>query len=283
MVRGLPTKVPITVRKPLRRPLELRGLRCSDGKALRLSYRSSGWYRERSAPPASGRLVGQLQAGPRVWGYPGYAFFHAPGRWRIDVRDRRRRVGSLVVDVVTLDKRPVAEPRKVPLMRTPPAALLQCRSFARLRPACPTRIPRVLRWSALARDDGAPFFHVEVGAEHVTRPELNRPPRMLHLYSYVGEQADRRWAPERRWASRPVDGILRLGRFDPVFLGRARWAGRRGDLVLAPPFPNGGMAGNHLIFRWRARGGVYGMTLHAWEPFSETVATLRAVVESTPR
>ena len=41
--------------------------------------------------------------------------------------------------------------------------------------------------------------------------------------------------------------------------------------------------GNHLIFRWREHGRTYALGLHAWEPLSEAVATLRAIVDSLPR
>jgi hypothetical protein len=75
---------------------------------------------------------------------------------------------------------------------------------------------------------------------------------------------------------------MRMQRKRAVYLGRVRWAGRAGELVLAPPFPLGGMNGNHLAFRWRARGREHAVTLHGWEPFLETVGTLRAIARSTP-
>jgi hypothetical protein len=41
--------------------------------------------------------------------------------------------------------------------------------------------------------------------------------------------------------------------------------------------------GDHLIFRWRDAGREYAASLHAWEPFQETVETLEAIVASMPR
>jgi hypothetical protein len=65
-----------------------------------------------------------------------------------------------------------------------------------------------------------------------------------------------------------------------VFLGRATWGGHEGVLVLAPPYPLGGLQSNHLIFSWA--GGSKAVSLHGWEPFTEVPGVLRAVVESIP-
>lgn len=46
---------------------------------------------------------------------------------------------------------------------------------------------------------------------------------------------------------------------------------------------NGGIVGNHLIFWWRSgHRHAYAVTLHAWEPFPETVAVLKRIVRSIP-
>ena len=52
--------------------------------------------------------------------------------------------------------------------------------------------------------------------------------------------------------------------------------------MLATPHLHGGVLGNHVVFRWRERGVDFLVTLHAWKPLLEAVATLRAVVTSTP-
>jgi hypothetical protein len=36
------------------------------------------------------------------------------------------------------------------------------------------------------------------------------------------------------------------------------------------------------MFTWRQGARFYAVTLHAWEPFTQTEATLRAVVDSLP-
>lgn len=66
----------------------------------------------------------------------------------------------------------------------------------------------------------------------------------------------------------------------PLFLGRVTWGGHEGVLVLAPPFPRGGLQGNHLIFSWGE--GSKAVSLHGWEPFEEVPTVLRAIVESIP-
>jgi hypothetical protein len=45
---------------------------------------------------------------------------------------------------------------------------------------------------------------------------------------------------------------------------------------------NGGIVGDHLVYWWRSYHRTYAVTLHAWEPFEETVAVLRRIVRSVP-
>jgi hypothetical protein len=53
-------------------------------------------------------------------------------------------------------------------------------------------------------------------------------------------------------------------------------------LVLAPPFPVGGIDGDHLVFRWEDSELQYAISLHAWLPLAEVEATLKAIVVSSP-
>ena len=41
------------------------------------------------------------------------------------------------------------------------------------------------------------------------------------------------------------------------------------------------MLGNHLIFRWRDAEAYHVLSLHAWEPLTESAAVLREIVAST--
>jgi hypothetical protein len=65
-----------------------------------------------------------------------------------------------------------------------------------------------------------------------------------------------------------------------MYLGTRTWGRKTGVLVLAPPEPFGGESANHLIFRWRDGNTEYALSLHSWEPFTETATILSAVVRS---
>jgi hypothetical protein len=89
--------------------------------------------------------------------------------------------------------------------------------------------------------------------------------------------------PARGPAVAARDGLLARARSTALLLGNVRWAARNGVLALAPPpRAEGGLVANHLMFTWRQGARLYAVTLHAWEPFTQTVATLRAVVASLP-
>ena len=162
---------------------------------------------------------------------------------------------------------------EVTLVPTPEDALAACRSSALLRRACPRLVPEapydrrpevyVVELRPAGR--GAPeTFNLQWGAEDPARPERNRPPRLSHLVVVAGRSGTTLRAVETR-ARR-----------------RVSWEGRLGRLLLAAPYPRGGLMGDHLIFRWRDGRREYAASLHAWEPLQETVDTLEAVVASMP-
>jgi hypothetical protein len=62
----------------------------------------------------------------------------------------------------------------------------------------------------------------------------------------------------------------------PILLGERAWTTNPGRLVFGDCF------GNHLCYRWRQGGRRYQIDLHAWEPVTQTVQVLRAIVRSTP-
>lgn len=181
--------------------------------------------------------------------------------------------------------------RHVELVPLAPAKLTHCRRTVLLRAACPRLVPRVraeyLNHLAVEGEGtrlSLATFNLERGAQYPDQPERNRPPRMAHLL-VVGGHVERSAAGVfdnlRRAALR--DGLMRRKRTRSLDLGARRWAGRSGRLLLAPEFPNGGMHGNHLIFRWRDGGREYVLSLHGWEPLTEAAATLEAVVSSARR
>jgi hypothetical protein len=61
-----------------------------------------------------------------------------------------------------------------------------------------------------------------------------------------------------------------------VRLESSNWRGNSGSLVLGDCF------GNHLCYRWRQGDAILQVDVHGWEPFTETVATLRQIVQSIP-
>jgi hypothetical protein len=79
------------------------------------------------------------------------------------------------------------------------------------------------------------------------------------------------------------NGLMKERRTAALLLGEAEWAGRRGQVVLAPPYGLGGLMGDHLIFRWQSGAREYALGLHAWEPLIEAVASLRSVVVAADR
>jgi hypothetical protein len=214
------------------------------------------------------RLVWAAQ-GLGIWVEPGPTSQALPGRTAL---------GWLQISSRALPRRY----RPIAMMATPPAVFARCRSDRNLRPACPARIPRIPGWETYPRVvDG--LFGIQRGGEIPGRPELMRPPHVLHVE--VAVTPDRRvpfpW-PETAPVS-PRDGLMRVGRRKPLLLGPATWNGKRGSVALAPGFPLGGSQGNHVLFRWNAGGRTYVVGLHGWEPFNEAYATLRRVVASLPR
>lgn len=162
-----------------------------------------------------------------------------------------------------------------------------CRRSRLLRGACPRLAPSVnapylshLAKEARATPQRFDIFDLEWGGEYPGAPRRNRPPRMAHVVLVAGRIGgiSPSGDPVCRSAVPLTDGLMRRPRERPLCFGGARIGGRDGDLFLVPPFPTGGMIGNHLVFRWEQDGEHYALSLHAWEPLTETAATLAAIV-----
>lgn len=188
--------------------------------------------------------------------------------------------------------RPQDEPSfdAVDLVRMPGHALRACTRSRLLRSACPRLVPAARYDPRSGISDARVFrtkpglpetFNLQSGGEDPRQPWRNRPPRMAHVV-LVGATSTEAFEFGLEPGSSPREGLIRIPRRNGLALGRATWGGRSGRLVLAPPFPLGGIDGNHLVFLWRERSVRYRVSLHAWEPFPETVATLRRIVESIP-
>ena len=180
------------------------------------------------------------------------------------------------------------EPAAVPvaLVAMRPQALRRCRRFPDLAEVCPRLVPEGRfgpgsgAYQASSRSEypraAAWTFSLQQGGEHPGSPALDRPPTTVHVV--VTAAAPFPTALPRRATLR--DGLMEERRRRPLFLGRVTWGGHEGVLVLAPPFPQGGLQGNHLIFSWGE--GSKAVSLHGWEPFEEVPTVLRAIVESIP-
>jgi len=98
---------------------------------------------------------------------------------------------------------------------------------------------------------------------------LFSPPLHVHveIAASLGSPANLGWpAASSPMPHHVTDALLSPGRRQTVSLGRVRWYGRHGQLVLAPAFPSGGEWGDHLIFYFVAGRVRYAVTLHAWMP-----------------
>jgi hypothetical protein len=76
--------------------------------------------------------------------------------------------------------------------------------------------------------------------------------------------------------------LLDERRTEGVVIARTTWGGLTGLLLLAPPYPFGGIHGDHLMFSWTTERTDYTVSLHAWKPLDQATVTLRQIVESIP-
>jgi hypothetical protein len=134
-------------------------------------------------------------------------------------------------------------------------------------------------------------FDIESGVPYAD-PAKNAPPSFVHVVAERGNLRESLGSfvfPTKGTPTAPADGLTRSKKRDrllnrvpeAVFLGRVTWGGTKGVVALAPPYDTvSSIHGDHVIFRWRRGRVAYALSLHAWEPFSECFATLRAMVES---
>ena len=183
--------------------------------------------------------------------------------------------------------------RPVVMVPLPARLLARCRSAFVLRSVCPRLIPKVSGGFTVSgpvvqrpKASGFTVFDLQHGAPHEKRTWLNRPPGVLHLTLVAGRR------PGNLFGGTPYPGskttaTLRNGqstrtRRKPLLYGTRRWGGHRGSLFLAPSYPYGGQIGGHLTFWWRKGGDGHVVSLHAWEPLTETARVLRAIIATTP-
>lgn len=253
-------------------------------------WTTAPWRRPPGTRPYTQGLQNGYTDGTRlVWEAQGLAVWIAPGPDPSDRLPGRSALGALQAGTFLVPLRYTP----IQFMPTPESALRKCRSDLSLALACPTRIPRValkpiVRWGRTYSSlhtypktvDG--IFGIE--RRFQTGPDLIRPP-LLHLEVEAAAGQPRgfrfRWPTTGRVAVR--NGLLDEARTKPVYFGRVTWGGKAGSLALSPPYPLGGSQADHVVFRWRSGRTTYLVGMHAWEPLTEAVATLRRIVASVPR
>jgi hypothetical protein len=182
--------------------------------------------------------------------------------------------------------------RPVVMVPLPSRLLTRCQSAFVLRPACPRRIPKVSGLLVSGptvqypKASGFTVFDLEHGAPHERKTSLNRPPGVLHLTLVAGRRPGNLFGgmtfPGSKATATLRNGQSTRTRRKPLLYGTRRWGGHRGSLFLAPSYPYGGQIGGHLTFWWRKGGRGYVVSIHAWEPLTETARVLHAIIASTP-
>ncbi len=173
-----------------------------------------------------------------------------------------------------------------PLATLEQRVVAPCLEISLLSPACPSMAPETESpYHSRLLDFGAvPYRVIEFssGAPYPRIGPRNAPPSSAHIVVKAGnlERAfPFRWPSNQAPQKMPPDPSSRPD--EPVVLGHSPWGGTDGMLVLAPPFPSGGVDGDHLIYRWGRMGAEYSVSLHAWTPLAETMSTLHAIVETS--
>jgi len=139
--------------------------------------------------------------------------------------------------------------------------------------------------SVIVASPGEPLnlLQLEAGREESGDQRLNRPPGYVGVFLASGdlERALPSIFPKSVGPSTPVrDGLANMPRTGELFLGRRRWAGLDGQLSLTPSQGRVPLVYfRYLLFRWHDANGESAIGLHAWEPFSETVQTLHALID----
>jgi hypothetical protein len=158
----------------------------------------------------------------------------------------------------------------------------------RERLVCPRQLPALG-----GAHYGLSFFHVP-GVRTLSldagfgssRPTQNRPPRFAHVIVQRGRLADVMNVVEAHGVRRakPSNSLLASDVSAAITFGARNWRGRHGSLFLAPTSSYiESIDAGHLIFIWRTSAKDKEIvSLHAWSPLGEAIATLRALVRSLP-
>lgn len=167
------------------------------------------------------------------------------------------------------------------LIAVPAQVSRECEEALRTLAACPAAFPTVDgRYQARSFEvEGTDHDVVDISfsAPYPRLSRRNAPPRFAHVVIRAGDRA----AAAPFEIPSEVESTLPR-RIDDVAvnLGDHTWGTKDGTLVLAPAFPTGGIDGGHLMFLWEEAGTTVALSLHAWVPLDDAIATLRDVVRS---
>jgi hypothetical protein len=177
----------------------------------------------------------------------------------------------------------------VPLQSTPTWIRSACGGFPELRHFCPAAAPAgggggvSLSMAVATPRYPLNLLQVESGGEYFGDQRLNRPPRFAGWFlmsGRLGRLLPAIFPRPHGPGTPPRNGQADASRRHALLLGRMRWGGTSGQLLLAPSGGPGALVYFHyLVFRWRHAGSETAIGLHAWEPFRETVQTLHAMVD----
>lgn len=148
---------------------------------------------------------------------------------------------------------------------------------------CPQDLPRTISaYRARVIHLGTAYRVLDVAASAPYRgmTPKNSPPRFAHVVLKAGDLEHGFPFTAPSGAPVPVSQDPGTRRQVPLLLGTPTWGGRTGTLLLAPPYPLGGIDADHLVFTWTEAGTDFSVSLHAWPPLSEAEGMLRSVVKS---
>jgi len=159
----------------------------------------------------------------------------------------------------------------------------RCNAGPPLKGACPTVVPKTKR-NYLVESFGRPggrfgVLEMSSGAPR-DNPEANAPPAAAHV---VLEAGGPRYLIDFGGVAAEAtlsDSLLQQARNGAVALGKRKWGGQKGRLLLAEAFPGGGAHGDHLVFQWKRGGVIHRSSMHAWVPVKEAEDAFETVVAS---
>jgi hypothetical protein len=180
---------------------------------------------------------------------------------------------------------------KAPLamIATPKWALAACGSVTELRRFCPGQVPLTsqrgwtMTFTAPRRRFPLALFQLQSGvAWGGFQERVHRPPILGNTVVLGGQfmRLNARAFPSS--GARPVvvrNGMANGLRRRPIALGPRTWSGIQGELSLTPTsYYDLGELSDLVVFRWRDAAGSRAVGVNVWEPLTDSVATLRAIV-----